>query len=76
MKTIRTKFSCISIVEDSNQVTVCLRPIYEGAEGTPENERFWGATPSGYIEMNLTNPTAFNEFKIGHSYYVDFTEVK
>ena len=39
-----------------------------------ENKKFWDATPSGKIELNLVNPEAIKLFTIGKEYYVDFTE--
>lgn len=40
----------------------------------PENENStWSkATPSGYIELYITNPDAYNEFKINEEYIVTF----
>jgi len=46
------------------------------AGGSPENEAFWEATPSGRIELGIVNPGAIEELKIMKEYYVDFTEVK
>jgi hypothetical protein len=40
---------------------------------TPENERFHRATPSGTIEMSVDNPAALEQFKVGDTYYIDFT---
>lgn len=40
----------------------------------PEDQRFAKATPSASIEMQVDNPTALEQFKLGHYYYVDFTE--
>lgn len=42
-------------------------------DGTPENQRFSKATPSGSIEMLVDNPEALKQFEIGKSYYLDFT---
>lgn len=38
-----------------------------------ENQRFWTASPSGSLEIACTNPEATGQFKLGESYYVDFT---
>ena len=40
---------------------------------SPENRKFWNATPSGKIEINIVNPEAVKEFDLGKEYYVDFT---
>jgi hypothetical protein len=50
---------------------VRLSPVYGGVEG--ENAKFWSATPSGKIEMQVMNQPAAEMFKPGQSYYVDFT---
>ncbi len=39
-----------------------------------ENERFWTASPSGSLELSMTNPAAAGVFKLGRCYYLDFTE--
>ena len=40
-----------------------------------ENRKFWEATPSGKIELNIVNPEALKDFDIGKEYYVDFIPV-
>ena len=32
-------------------------------------------TPSGTLELTITNPEAFNQFAVGQDYFVDFTPV-
>ena len=44
-------------------------------DDTPENKKFWDATPSGRIEMDVLNPEAIEGFEVMKEYYVDFTEV-
>ena len=41
--------------------------------GTPENQRFAKATPSGTLEMVVDNEEAVKQFEVGKSYYLDFT---
>jgi hypothetical protein len=43
---------------------------------SPENKKFWSATPSGRIELGIVNPEAAKEFNLLKEYYVDFTEVE
>lgn len=38
-----------------------------------ENKAWSAATPSGRIEMTITNPEAMNRFELGKHYFVDFT---
>lgn len=42
--------------------------------GSEENKSFSQFTPSGLLEMHVTNPAAHGFFKPGHSYYLDITE--
>lgn len=42
-------------------------------DSIPEDRRFQKATPTGVIEMQIDNPMALGQFKVGESYYVDFT---
>jgi hypothetical protein len=40
---------------------------------TDENKAFWNATPSGTIQMNITNKDAAVHFVLEREFYVDFT---
>ncbi len=37
-----------------------------------EDESFWNATPSGKIEISITNPDAAEQFQAGDIFYVTF----
>lgn len=37
-----------------------------------ENTSFWDATPSGNVELSISNPDAAEFFELGESYYIDF----
>lgn len=43
---------------------------------TDENSKFWDATPSGKIELQITNEEAFRFFaeRMTKTFYVDFSE--
>jgi hypothetical protein len=45
-------------------------------EGYSEDNEFSKWTPSGMIELDITNPNLFNRFERGQKYYADFTEVE
>lgn len=51
--------------------TVRMSPVYGGVKG--ENQKFWSATPSGKLEMQVMNQPAAEMFEPGKSYYLDFT---
>lgn len=44
------------------------------AANGPQNQTWSKYTPSGDITLQITNPQAFNQFKLGQAYFVDFTE--
>ena len=42
---------------------------------TDDGNKEWSKyTPSGQIELHITNPVAFEAFKLGQFYLVDFVE--
>ena len=77
MERIRAKFAVNALFKDEfGNVNIRLHAVYKGDESSPENESFSNATPSGSIELTVTNPTAAEFFdKLRGKYvYVDFTE--
>ncbi len=71
-KTIRAKFNVAEIAKYGNGggTKVTLMPVMGNSE---ENKAFWQYTPSGKIEMHISNPEA--EFEFGE-YYIDFTKAE
>lgn len=70
--TVRAKMRLNAITEhDTGSKTLKFYTSYD--QTIPEDQRFMKATPSGTIEMLVDNPAALEQFKIGESYYVDFT---
>lgn len=51
--------------------TLSFTAVYD--DGTPENQRFNKATPSGSLQMSVDNEEALKQFQLGKSYYLDFT---
>lgn len=51
------------------QVEVTMQPVYDdGANGQ------WSKyTPSGELRLTITNPAAYEQFKLGKTYFVDFS---
>lgn len=41
-----------------------------------ENKKWSRYTPSGHLEMTITNPVALARFEVGKDYYLDFTPVE
>lgn len=53
---------------------VKLNAVYSHDKNTEDNQ-FSAATPSGTLEMMISNPNATEFFKPGKKYYLDITEV-
>ena len=73
---VRAKFVVQQVTEFSTsdpegQVQVKLFPVTR-TDG--EVEDFWKYTPTGTLEMTITNRSAADQFKAGKAFYVDFTE--
>ena len=77
---MRAKFQVSEVIQRVDQngaisgATVKMRADY-GGEGTP-NAAWSKWTPSGLLEMHITNPDAYNHFRPGQDYYLDFTLVE
>ena len=71
---MRAKFTCQSVTDNGNNYTsVKLTAVYAGDKNAEDNQ-FAAATPSGNIEMAITNPAAIGYFKPQKNYYLDFSE--
>jgi len=71
MTTVRSKMHLVSITEhEHGGNTLRFETRYD--DTIPEDQRFQKATPTGYIEMQIDNPSAYAMFEIGKDYYVDF----
>lgn len=65
---VRAKFRVTN--KDEQAKTVRLEPV---VGGSPENDEFFSATPSGLIQLNIVKAAAFSQFEPGKACYVDFT---
>ena len=70
--TVRAKFVVDSVLHTSGRgVKVELQPVTSGSE---ENKNFWKYTPSGKLEMWMSEGVpAADQFEPGQQYYLDFT---
>jgi hypothetical protein len=77
-KTIRAKFVCQSVTkdEDASDPTerVCLGAVT--ADGAGDNAEWSKWTPSGSLQLWITNPGAHGAFEPGKQYYLDITQVE
>ena len=74
---IRAKFYCAKVArhangpaEETSAVDVELRAVYGDGEQNKEWSRW---TPSGGLQMQVTNPACFDAFKEGAEYYIDIS---
>jgi hypothetical protein len=77
MDRVRAKFTVSNILRDQfGNVVVKAYAVYKGDESSPENESFSNSTPSGSVELCITNPIAIEFFEklAGKYMYLDFTE--
>lgn len=79
MSQIRAKFRCHVVRKfEASQYSkaserVSLHPVYD-SNPEHENHKWSEATPSGEIEMLITNPAAHGIFVEGKEYLIDFTQ--
>lgn len=69
---VRAKVKCDSITERQGSKTVKLQAVTSAGHNDP-NKSWSKWTPSGSIELQITNPEAFNQFEVNKDYFVDFT---
>lgn len=79
MNKIRAKFRIHNVSEQhfgpdktKSGERVQMSPVYS-SDPQSENYSFSQFTPSGSVEMNITNPMAFGFFQEGQEFYLDFT---
>ncbi len=74
--TVRAKFRVTSVERhEFGAENVKMMPVYSQDQDS-ENYKFWTATPSGRIEMQINNPEAHGTFEPGQEFFVDFTAVE
>ena len=79
MNQVRAKFSVSRLLKDNfGNTYIKLWAVYKGDESSPENTSFSNSTPSGNVELCVTNPAAVEFFEklAGKYVYLDFTEAQ
>jgi hypothetical protein len=70
---IRAKFKCHTVTRDSGgNETVTLHPVYGNAQ-SPDNIEWSKYTPTGKLEMTITQEGAQGKFIPNKDYFLDFT---
>lgn len=70
---IRAKFYCTKVEKTSYGTENVSFTAVTPTQDSPENEKFWRATPNGTLSMSIDNPGAQGQFKEGSYYYLDIT---
>lgn len=72
---VRAKFRVNKITKvDWNSDVTVVNMTAVSDDGIEENKRYHKYTPSGSLEIIIDNLPASDYFKLGKSYYLDFTE--
>ena len=69
--------SLVSTVKDSEQLTfkaVGADGAYPSG-GLHEDNTYALFTPSGELKLTVNNPALIGQFRVGQTYYLDFTQV-
>jgi hypothetical protein len=69
---LRAKMKCDSVTKTVNGETIRLHPVHADSE---ENKTWSKWTPSGGLELTITNPDAFGKLVPGGEYLLDLTPV-
>ena len=86
-KSMRAKFECIAVTNYGYQTggknetgpiikktqSVALQAVYSSGTNKEDNQ-FAEATPTGKLEMSISNEAALDYFVPGKKYYLDFAE--
>lgn len=75
---VRAKFFVESIqhsdVPGTDQyASIVMRPVFGTYGDGKVNESWSKYTPSGQLQITITNPDAIDKFEKGKAYYLDFT---
>jgi len=70
----RAKFYITGLIHngEGRGSTVTLNTQYDPE--VAEDQRFALLTPSGFLQMQVTNPVVLDQLKVGQVYYLDFSE--
>jgi hypothetical protein len=69
--TTRAKFTCTLNEHHEDGNTIRLDVV---TYGSPENDKFFEATPSGELYLSIVNLTAAEMFEVGKEYYIDISQ--
>jgi hypothetical protein len=76
--TVRAKFFVNSLTHIATPgsdpcAKIEMTPVYGSYGDGKDNESWSQYTPSGSLEMMITNPAAIDQFEPGKAYFIDIT---
>ena len=71
---VTARFRVMNVNDYGTYRQVFLTPVLTNDPQDP-NHSWSKYTPSGKLEMTITNPTAYEQFKVGKLYHMTFEEV-
>ncbi len=71
---VKAKFKCVELKRMSYYDTGVTEGVILQACSGPGNEEWSKFTPSGRLEMQITNPAALEQFHLGKFYFLTFEE--
>lgn len=74
---VRAKFKCHSKEMRELGGSDAAYLTFFASYGEGNDNKDWSKwTPTGALNMSITNPAAFDWFEVGKEYYLDFTEAE
>lgn len=70
---VTAKFKVNQVNDFGNYRQIILAPVYSPDKASP-NYSWSQATPSGKLEMTITNPGAYEQLGIGKTFLMTFEE--
>ncbi len=71
---VTAKFKVQQVNDYGGYRQVFLSPVYSSDKTSP-NYSWSQATPSGKLEMTITNPGAYEQFAVGKTFFMTFEQV-
>ena len=77
---MRAKMKIESVERFDTSERLKMRPVCKPggypADGSDEDNTFAKFSPSGSLELTITNPNLIGKFNPGEAYYLDFTKAE